>query len=150
MLSRGGQCTGAIIKAWQLSALPDDGVLRALLLRGLKDFVAARVQVMRRRQLCYNARGIRMGGNFKLAKTLLVSAGEEAFTVAMAFCGLDGSLLTPVLPLSHESFQKIDYILRPLLCDVRDVMMRAGYALEETQPVFIATDNFQKHRLLLQ
>jgi len=135
--------------AWQVYALPDDGVIRAVLLQGLRNFAAARVEVMKRRQLCYNGRGIRMDGNFDLAKIIIVEEGGDAFTVVMGFCGLDGSLLIPPLPLTHESFQRIETILTPLLHDIKDTMLQAGYSLEETVPVFISTDNFRKHRLLL-
>eukprot|EP00959_Pyramimonas_sp_CCMP1952_P184886 3865868-Pyramimonas_sp.AAC.1 len=51
---------------WQVCAVPDDAMMRSILMMGFRGFLQSRVDVMKRRQLCYNARGIRLDGNFKL------------------------------------------------------------------------------------
>ena len=136
--------------AWQLRAVPEDAVLRAVLLRGLRALVSARVQVMRKRQLVYNGKGIRLDGNFQLAKILLQKNDEgEALTVVLGICGLDGSLLIPCVPLTAEAWKDISSVLEPMLQEIRDVMMQCGYSLDESRPVFVSTDSYAKHKRLL-
>ena len=104
---------------------------------------------MRRRQLRYNGKGIRLDGNHSLGKIILPSAAE-AYTVAMGFCGLDGSLLVPVEPLKAECWEEIEPMLRRLLQELKQVMLEFGFKLDESRPVFLSTDTYAKHRLLYQ
>ena len=46
-----------------------------LILGAFDSFLDARVRIMRRRQLAYNAQGIRVDGNYKLAKILACFLG---------------------------------------------------------------------------
>ena len=124
--------------------MPEDAVLRAVLLRGLRALVSARVQVMRKRQLLYNGKGVRLDGNFQLAKILL-----QKLTVVLGICGLDGSLLIPCVSLTAEAWKDISSVLEPMLQEIRDVMMQCGYSLDESRPVFVSTDSYAKHKRLL-
>ena len=145
-MERGGLAPYSL--AWRVAALPEDGVVRAVLLRGLRGFVSARVKIMRQRQLLYNARGLRLDGNFKLAKIINVADDEEAYTVVFGICGLDGSLLVPLLPLRAEDWGNIVTILQLLFYEIRDLMLAQRFSLEETMPVFIATDNHFLYSIL--
>ena len=55
---------------------------------GFSNFVRARVAIMRRRQIIYNARVIRSDGNWKLAVRIRDPEKGRFFSVAIAFCGL--------------------------------------------------------------
>jgi hypothetical protein len=136
--------------AWQVAALPRNPSIRAALLRGLTSIVQARVSVMQRRQIIFNSKGIRCDGNWDLAKIMTVGPDGEAFSVVLGFCGLDGSLLVPLIPVTAENWAEIDKVLEPILVEIRDVMLESGFSLQDTLPVFHSTDTFGKHRLKLR
>ena len=123
--------------AWQVSALPKNAVIRGVLLRGLASVVAQQVARMRRRQILYNSKGIRVDGNFKMAKRLLVQQDEDACTVLLGFCGTDGSLLDLLHPLPGEWWGLISAVLKPLLQDIQDTFVHAGYTAQEARPVLL-------------
>ena len=93
---------------------------------------------MRRRQFLYNSKGIRVDGNFKMAKRLLFEDHEEPCTVLLGFCGTDGSLLDLLSPLSGEWWDPISPVLKHLLQDIQDTFMQAGYTAQEARPVLLA------------
>ena len=108
--------------------------------------VRSQVQNMKQRQFIYNGKGLRIDGNWDLAKILISKSEEEAKTVVLGICGLDGSLLTPLVPLRAEAWPDMEPVLRPVLQGIRESLLSAGYPLPETQPVFFCTDSYQKHR----
>ena len=131
--------------AWQISALPRNRALRAVVLRGFSSFLIARARAVRRLQLLYNGQGLRHDGCFWLAKVLITPVIGGKATVVIAFCGVDGSLLHVPVPVRSESWKCIEAVLRPLLEERRDVLMAAGMTATEACPVFHATDVFHKH-----
>ena len=137
--------------AWAVAALPGNGILRQIVLKGFTGFIDARVRVMRRRQLAYNSQGIRCDGNYKLAKFLRRSLlKKRTATVVVAFCGTDGSLLDVPVPLPTEGFDHIQAVLEPLLREIQEVRIACGYSLLESQPVFHATDVYHIHDACLR
>ena len=80
--------------AWYLPALPPPCALRSFFLKGFSGFVKERVQVMKQRQFVYNGQGLRVDGNYALAKILRRGLGSEC-SVVYAVCGVDGSFLAP-------------------------------------------------------
>ena len=133
--------------AWQLCSVPHDGVLRGLLLKGLAPHMERICRAMQEKQYLHNSKGIRIDGNFDLAKIIQVPDGQEPFTAVLGVCGLDGSLLLPFVPLSRESLTKIQEVLAPIFEDMIKTFLTHGYALEDAVPVFLSTDNYRAHRL---
>ena len=102
--------------AWRVSSLPKNAVVRGILLRGIRQQVSR----MRRR------------------KRLLFEDHAEPCTVLLGFCGTDGSLLDLLSPLSGEWWDPISTVLKPLLQDIQDTFMQAGYTAQEARPVLLA------------
>ncbi|CAE7887976.1 unnamed protein product, partial [Symbiodinium necroappetens] len=121
--------------AWQVSCLPKNAVVRGVLLKGMATLVQQQVARMRRRQLLYNSKGIRIDGNFKIAKRLLLDDSEDPCTVLLGLCGTDGSLLDLLSPLKGEWWEPISSVLKPLLQDIRATFLQQGYTAQEARPV---------------
>lgn len=111
-------------------------------MQGFSFFLKARVDIMRRRQFVYNGQGLRHDGNYKLAARII----PAKFTVVIAFCGVDGSLMQPVVPKLTEDWPDIEAVLKPLLEDLKATRFDAGFSLEQTVPVFHSTDVYHKHK----
>ena len=75
---------------------------------------------------------------------------HRPYACLIAFAGTDGSLLAPVFPAKAESWADIEAILKPLLLDLVRARLAHGLTYGEAFPVFVATDNYGKHRFLLQ
>lgn len=120
---------------WQVACLPKNAIVRAILLKGLATFADTQVKRMRQRQLLYNSKRLRADGNYKLAKRLCTPDGEEPCTVLLGICGTDGSLLDVLRPLPGEWWVPLETVLRPLLQDMRDVFLQAGFTPQEARPV---------------
>ena len=65
--------------------------------------------------------------------------------MALAFAGVDGSLVDVPTPVRSESWKNIEAVLRPLLEELKDVRLACGCSLLETVPVFHSTDVYHKH-----
>jgi len=132
-------------------AVPKRQELQAMLRRALVNFLEARVAVLRRRQFLYNGQGIRHDGNYGLAKRIITDKrrGRRPFTVVLGFCGVDGSLLEPVVARETEDWPDIKSALAPLLCGLKKARTEAGLAGDYSVPVFHATDSYRKHRQML-
>ena len=105
---------------------------------------------MQRRQFVYNGQIIRGDGNYSLSKSVVSmvdGARVRKFTVALAWCGVDGSLLAPVSLAATESWPCIEADLKPLLQKIKQTRLEAGFSLEESLPCFHATDSYHKHRI---
>ena len=88
---------------WQLQAIPCSESLQRIVVNLLGNFAKARVEVMKNLQFVYNGQGLRGDGHFKLAGRVAVYQGKKCirgrpfkvykrpFTVAIAWCGVDGS-----------------------------------------------------------
>lgn len=69
----------------------------------------------------YNGQLIRLDGHYKLAKRIVrYNEGGKGkrtrpFTAILGFCGTDGALLRPPVPVHSECLPTIDAHLRPLL-----------------------------------
>ena len=120
---------------WQVTALPKNAIIRAILLKGLATFANQQVQRMRKRQLLYNSKGLRADGNYKLAKRLDTTAGEEPCSVVLGICGTDGSLLDLLHPLPGEWWTHLEKVLKPLIEDIKEAFTEAGYTTHEARPV---------------
>ena len=89
--------------AWYLQAIPQSSVLQRVVIHLLGYFVNARVEIMKNRQFVYNGQGLRGDGHFKLASRVVVYHGQKRIcgrlvqvykrplSVALAWCGVDGS-----------------------------------------------------------
>ena len=95
------------------------------------------------------SKGIRGDGNFKIAKRIC-SRGwwrrTRLFTVILALCGLDGSLLQPMRAYPRECWSLISRDLEGMLVDIRDFGVEDGLTLEQALSVFHSTDTYLKHR----
>jgi hypothetical protein len=141
--------------AWCLASIPRCRPLREMVMAAARDLVRSAVAAMRRRQFVYNAQGIRGDGNYKLAKRIaLASSGgrrpERPYTVVLAWCAVDGSLLQPVSARRTEDIADIESDLAPMLRDIQQARVDAGLSWASSCPVFHATDVYQKHRLRLR
>lgn len=141
--------------AWCLASVPRCRPLRELVLAAAQNLARSAVAAMRQRQFVYNAQGIRGDGNYKLAKRIaFASAGgrrpERPYTVVLAWCAVDGSLLQPVAAKRTEDFADIESDLAPMLRDIQDARLEAGLSWASSCPVFHSTDVYQKHRLRLR
>ena len=101
-------------------AVPKNMALREMLMQALEHFLAKRVAVMRRRQFVFNGQGIRHDGNYGVAKRIWSPKKYKLpkKTVVIAFCGVDGSLLEPVVAKETEAWADIESVLKPLLKDM--------------------------------
>ena len=84
---------------WILMCVPDHHAIKDILLSCFADFVQKRVDLMQERQFVYNGQLIRGDGNYDLAKAVVrYVEGQKShpYTVALAWCGVDGSLLVHV------------------------------------------------------
>ena len=134
---------------WILMGLPATEAIKNLLLKYFAGFVQKRVDIMQRRQFLYNGQLIRGDGNYSLSKSVFSvvdGAKVRKFTVALAWCGVDGSLLAPVSVAAGESWPCIEADLKPLLQKIKQTRLEAGFSLEESLPCFHATDSYHKHR----
>jgi hypothetical protein len=138
--------TGALASV--LRAVPPPEELRWIVLRAFRLFLRARVELLRERQYIYNGQGLRHDGNFDLA-TRVVPDGGNKYTVVVAFCGTDGSLMRPPVLRATEAWPDLESILRPLLGRLKAARVRAGFPIEHTLPAFHATDSYHKHKNLL-
>ncbi|CAJ1370556.1 unnamed protein product [Effrenium voratum] len=68
------------------------------------------------------------------------------YSVALGWCGVDGSLLAPVSLAEAESWPCVEASLGPLLRKIKRARLQAGFSLEESLPCFHATDSYHKHR----
>ena len=137
--------TAPYVMSWVLAAVPNCKQLRPLIYKAFAAFVQARVRIMRRRQMAYNAQGLRHDGNFDLAKILSEKVNDCKCTVVVAVCGTDGSLIDVPSPLPTEGWPHLRKMLEPLLRDIQTVRLECGYGMEGSMPVFHATDVFEKH-----
>eukprot|EP00973_Karenia_brevis_P000510 71377-Karenia_brevis.AAC.1 len=104
---------------------------------------------MKRRQLVYNAQGLRHDGCYKLAKIIAAGRGKRKhrpYTVVLAFCGVDGSLLDVPVPTKTEDWADIAPVLEPLLREIKAERLGAGLDLLGSIPCFHSTDVLAKHR----
>ena len=134
---------------WILMCVPDHHAIKDILLSCFADFVQKRVDLMQERQFVYNGQLIRGDGNYDLAKAVVrYVEGQKShpYTVAFAWCGVDGSLLVPVSFAQSESWHCIEASLAPLLRKLKQARLRAGFSLEDSIPCFHATDSYHKHR----
>ena len=130
---------------WQVTALPKNAIIRAILLKGLATFANQQVQRMRKRQLLYNSKRLRTDGNYKLAKRLDTKEGEEPCSVILGICGTDGSLLDLLHPLQGEWWTHLEKVLRPLIKDTRKAFTEAGYTTHEARPVPLGCNAPENH-----
>ena len=139
--------------SWVFRSLPPPASLSSMLVVGLWHFVKNRVHNVRRRQLIYNSKGIRGDGNYKMAKRIVLRVWPRRtrpFTVILAWCGLDGSLLQPMKAYARECWPLIARDLEAMLRDIQLFGLSAGLPLMDTLPVFHATDSYQKHRFKIK
>ncbi len=135
---------------WILMSLPAPQAIKNLLLQYFAGFVQKRVDIMQRRQFVYNGQIIRGDGNYSLSKSVVSmvdGARVRKFTVALAWCGVDGSLLAPVSLAATESWPCIEADLKPLLQKIKQTRLEAGFSLEESLPCFHATDSYHKTKI---
>ena len=137
--------TAPYAMSWVLAAIPQSRQLRPIVCKAFAAFVQARVDIMRRRQMAYNAQGLRHDGNFDLAKILSEKVHDCKCTVVVAVCGTDGSLTDVPSPLPTEGWPHLRKMFEPLLRDIQTVRLECGHGLEGSMPVFHATDVFEKH-----
>ena len=87
--------------------------LQSIVLEGFRMFLHQRVALLRERQFVYNGQDIRRDGNYDLA--IRVKHPSRKFSVLIAFCGTDGSLLEPPAVMETEAWLHIETLLDPLL-----------------------------------
>lgn len=110
----------AQVNRW-LELFPTAEALAEIAKKAFFPLLRSRVQEMVKANDAYNAQILRVDGHFKVAKriVLYIPGGkgkrERPFTCILAFCGVDGSLLRPPVPLRSECLEEIQPILQPLL-----------------------------------
>lgn len=146
-------CAGTARAQVLLQALPTESQLVSLAHVAFKEIVEDRVQTQKRWQNVYNGSGVRLDGGFKKAK-IIAGVGAEnktrPYTVLMAFCSVDGSLLTPIVPVRREVFDDIAQVLKPLVRQMIEDRLAYGLPFEQAVPSFISTDSFHVHKNKLQ
>ena len=127
--------------AWQMQAVPKSQVLREVVLRAFGACLADIIVAFQQNLFLYNAQGIRHDGNQKLPRRVVVAGEREykimskkrrilgrrkrAGRVALAFTGLDGSLLAPPKMAKSEAWEAIDEQLQPLLESIKRARLAA-------------------------
>jgi hypothetical protein len=138
---------------FSLQAIPHAGPLKKLILHFFHNFVQARVQIATDLQLIFNGQGLRGDGNYNISTRVAEYTDGRwvrgKWTEVLAWCGLDGSLLKPMALAASEKMTDIIADLQPMLERMQKVRMHAGLTLEQTVPVFHATDSYGKHRIQL-
>ena len=99
----------------------------------------------------YSGQGVRSDGNFKLPKRIgRLSLDKKYvvrdFNVVLGFCGVDGVLLKPVRPFAGETLKDIESELGPMLDRLRESRLQQGFSLDQSAPVFHATDRYHPDR----
>ena len=139
--------------AWYLESVPANPQLRSILLRALGSFITSRVQLVRQRVCVFSGQVVRHDGNWDLAQRVLEKNGGKwvrPYTVLHAFSGVDGCLLDVPIAMKTEAWEDIAKALSDLLQTLKSSRLMAGLSLEQSCPVAHCTDNYFKHRLLLQ
>ncbi|CAJ1379993.1 unnamed protein product [Effrenium voratum] len=134
---------------WILMCVPDHHAIKDILLKCFEGYVQKRVDLMQERQCVYNGQLIRGDGNYDLAKAVVSMVDGKRthrYSVALGWCGVDGSLLAPVSLAEAESWPCVEASLGPLLRKIKRARLQAGFSLQESLPCFHATDSSHKHR----
>ncbi|CAK0808275.1 unnamed protein product, partial [Prorocentrum cordatum] len=129
-------------------ALPKRKMLGMIALRAFSAPISRRVSEMRRLRSAYNGSGLRVDGNFKLAKKIWRGAGkarQKPFSCVLGICGTDGSPLQPVAPVRGGAWMDIKRVLQPLLADIVSARQAAGMSLEDACTAFVSTYSYSKH-----
>ena len=129
--------------------MPSRRALKCILLRFFQPFLQKRVAALIDLQLLYNGQGLRVDGNYKIAKRIMARSGKfwaQKANCIIAWCGLDGSLLRPPTLSNSESWSSLERDLDGLLDRAGRVRGAAGCNTEQCIPVFHSTDTFEKHR----
>jgi hypothetical protein len=138
--------------AWSFSAVPRCRALRGVLMKALQNFLGSAVASMKARLYRYAGQGIRGDGNYQIATRIRARTSdgrtERPYSVLLAWCGVDGCLLKPVVPSKTEDFPDLAADLEPMLDDLRHERLTSGLSLLESAPVFQSTDVYGKHRRL--
>ena len=139
---------------WRLQALPFAAALRSMAIVAMHTLLPKEVAAMKTELLPFSASIVRGDGNFKIAKKLRKSnaetkEGRRPWSCILAWCGTDGSVLTPPKPSPTEDIADLKKDLRPLLQEIRDARLRVGMDLVQSAPVAHCTDRFAGHRLQL-
>ena len=106
-----------------MELFPTAEALAEIAKKAFFPLLRSRVQDMVKVNDAYNAQILRLDGHFKVAKRLVryVPGGkgkrERPYSCIIAFCGVDGSLLRPPVPLRSECMEEIQPILQPLLTE---------------------------------
>ena len=135
--------------AWSMSAVPRIDGLQRLILAVFRQFVKDRVQAMVDLQLLFNGQGLRVDGNFDMARQVTVYENgvyTRPYHVLLAWCGVDGSLLKPITLARSEKVIDITSDVEPMIDRMLHVRMNAGFSLEQCVPVFHATDSYRTQR----
>ena len=137
--------------AWAFAAVPRCQVLRSVLLTALAKVLQAQVRDVTAQVFVYSGQGVRSDGNFKLPKRIgRLSLDKKYvvrdFNVVLGFCGVDGVLLKPVRSFAGETLKDIESELGPMLDRLRESRLQQGFSLDQSAPVFHATDRYHPDR----
>ena len=152
--------------AFQISATPKSSVLRHIVMKAFCFFIDGVVAAFQVKQFVYNGAGVRHDGNYDISTRVIMPGLREGRRrygrkrrlrgrrrrcgkVVIAFTGLDGSLLAPPAIAPSEAYPDIDALLAPMLDELKAARLRAGCALEDSIPVFHATDSYRGQRFKL-
>ena len=143
------------VLSWSVAALPRNRTIRGVVLKALQFVLKDVVREMRRRVNIYCGQGIRGDGNYGLATRVGWKSKEGAFavhlyTVALAWCGVDGCLMKPIVVAKAEAWEDLEIDLEDLISCLRDDLLVHGLSLSEAAPVFHSTDVFGKHRYKIE
>ena len=138
---------------WRLQALPFAAALRSMAITAMHTLLPKEVAAMKFELLPYSASIVRGDGNYKIAKKLRKGLAEKEdrrpWSCILAWCGLDGSVLTPPTRSPTEDISDLKQDLRPLLQEIRDARLCAGMDVVQSAPVAHCTDRYAGHRLQL-
>jgi hypothetical protein len=141
--------------AWSMAAIPRCKVIRQILLKAFAFFLSDVVEIIQKRLFVYAGQGIRGDGNYDISTRIGVKSTEghyavRPYTVLLAWCGVDGCLLKPVVPSGTEAWVDLAADLDGLLDKLRAARLSAGMDATESAPVFHSTDVYRKHRSLIE
>ena len=133
---------------WHLSAAPSNGALRAFICDALENYLGPLVEHMRKHVNVYSGSVVRGDGNWDLAARVRNDQGRE-FSVILAWIGVDGALLKPVIASKTEDLADLLPDLDDVVSSLKRGRQEAGLGLAASAPICHCTDVCGKHRLKL-
>ncbi|CAK0852894.1 unnamed protein product, partial [Prorocentrum cordatum] len=127
---------------------PSNDALRAFICDALENYLGPLVEHVRKHVNVYSGSVVRGDGNWDLAARVRNDQGRE-FSVILAWIGVDGALLKPVIASKTEDLVDLLPDLDDVVSSLKRDRQEAGLGLAASAPICHSTDVHGKHRLKL-